>query len=69
MNCPRCNIEMKRGIALPEYEEQGVRAMRGYVVTADNLEFVDCLKCPKCGHSDDDGLVTITIKYDGVSND
>lgn len=56
MFCPRCKIEMKPGIALPERYEVGRVCTgfgRGHIVNAENLELIKCMKCPKCGHSDD----------------
>ena len=45
---------MKEGIALPErYKPRTLYEGPGHVNTADNLKLIACLKCPRCGHSDD----------------
>ena len=55
MKCPKCNIEMIVGIALKHQCEVGARyiAPRTYEYM-ETPEIIKCLKCPKCGYSDDD---------------
>lgn len=54
MLCPHCDIDLATGLAIKPNPED-VRGAPGFnpVVTHKNLEFVECLKCPKCGYSDD----------------
>ncbi len=54
MLCPRCDIEMKWGIAIDPHSDANAR----YIVpraplTIKDIELIDVLKCPKCGYSDD----------------
>lgn len=52
--CPRCNIEMGVGIGI-DYNNRG-SACTGFGTLYLNhrtLKVIDCLKCPKCGYSDD----------------
>ena len=52
--CPKCEIDLEIGIAIKDNEKGGVcRGMGCPPINADTLEIVDCLKCPKCGYSDD----------------
>jgi hypothetical protein len=54
MNCPRCDIEMKLGIAIrPEMEWNALYVCQQPMINAETLELIDVLKCPKCGYSDD----------------
>lgn len=55
MICPKCNIEMIKGIALKPLFEVGCRhiAPRNITYMLDKPEIIECLKCPKCGYSDD----------------
>ena len=52
MKCPRCDIELTNGIAIepgwPGGCFSGLEA-----INADTLEIIDCLKCSRCGYSDD----------------
>jgi len=54
MKCPRCyNTEMVAGQAIKQiYETRG--CFPGPItMNADEIKLIPCLKCPKCGHSDD----------------
>lgn len=55
MICPICNTNMKLGIALKTKSMVGVRTIVPqpfyYMKTPD---IISCMKCPKCGYSDDD---------------
>lgn len=54
MHCPRCNIEMKWGIAIsPDMEANALYIHRPPMINTETLELIDVLKCPKCGYSDD----------------
>lgn len=55
MNCPNCNIEMIYGKTLNTDNKGFFRyiAPVSLFLKADTLKIIDCLKCPKCGHSDD----------------
>ena len=55
MKCPRCNVEMKMGVALknrptgiPDFIGDDFVCTVSYCKEADLIE---CLKCPECGHS------------------
>ncbi len=54
MLCPRCNVELKLGIAIdPRTDKNTLFYRQQYPLTADELELINVLKCPKCGYSDD----------------
>ena len=66
MKCLRCDVEMKPGIAInPKWTDSNVRTicqMRDVHsnMTAEEVEVIECLKCPLCGHSDD---LTIQVTH------
>lgn len=56
MKCPKCKIVMVEGIAI---NSGGCALSRAIVfvqrtIKAKDLKLIKCLKCPVCGHSDDD---------------
>ena len=53
MNCPRCKVEMKTGIAIVPYGED-VRGIVFFQLNTKNAHehLYEVLKCPKCGHSE-----------------
>lgn len=55
MKCPRCNVEMVKGQAIDGFSGRPVRSIAAFQAVVDHktLKLVECLKCPKCGHSDD----------------
>lgn len=56
MNCPKCGTEMKMGIAIKPPDHDGCRIVDLWftrLIRAEDIELIDCWKCPKCGHSDD----------------
>lgn len=70
MICPKCNIEMVLGKAIKTDQDLGPRfypppcsfqaatvPRLPSFITAETLELIDCLKCPKCGHSDKIGTL------------
>lgn len=58
MKCPKCDIEMKWGIAI-DYPTRGI--VPTPLLTVRNIELIDVLKCPKCGYSDD-GVDPVKLK-------
>lgn len=62
MNCPKCDVELKWGIAI-DADPHGI--VPNVNKTVDTLELIDVLKCPKCGYSDD-GVDPVKLK--GVVN-
>lgn len=56
MICPKCKTEMIIGKAIntghPAYLERAVICFGPTKIDASNIELVDVLKCPKCGHSE-----------------
>lgn len=48
MICPRCQVEMVDGFCIGAATSNGI-VPKEY----DQPKIVSCLKCPKCGHSDD----------------
>lgn len=55
--CPKCDVEMVEGKAIqygPKGYDQNVCTGFGRIyLTHDNIKLIECLKCPRCGHSDD----------------
>ena len=62
MNCPKCDVELKWGIAI-NYPPQSI--VPNPLVTVKTIDLIDVLKCPKCGYSDD-GVDPVKLK--GVVN-
>ena len=52
MKCPKCDIEMTKGIGI-DYHDPGGLGMFQHRLTAEEIKLIECDKCPKCGHSDD----------------
>ena len=63
MKCPKCNVEMKWGIAIDPNVQGSIVPIANK--TVDTLKLIDVLKCPKCGYSDD-GVDPVKLK--GVVN-
>lgn len=54
MKCPRCNVEMKTGIAIDAGSTpHGAIVFTRQSYTHATLKLIKVYKCPKCGHSDD----------------
>lgn len=54
MICPKCGIEMKIGQAIKTLDTNNCRVVEfDVLIKAKDVELIDCLKCPNCGHSDD----------------
>ena len=55
MKCPRCDVDLVKGFAIAGFNEPPARGITffPYVVDHKTLRLEDCLKCPKCGYSDD----------------
>jgi len=55
MKCPRCNIEMKKGVAIAHGYNENERGPANYIphFNAKTYKLIECSKCPNCGHSDD----------------
>lgn len=54
MKCPKCNVEMKPGIAIEsKYTRCCLVIMAPVLTNAENMRIINVLKCPKCGHSDE----------------
>lgn len=53
MICEKCKVEMVYGKAIKTQEISRSCFISPAKITAKNLVIIDCLKCPKCGHSDD----------------
>jgi len=55
MNCPKCGTEMKLGRAIDPIEESNCHYFAPQpLINSETLRLIDVLKCPKCGHSDDE---------------
>lgn len=53
-DCPRCKVPLVIGKALYPYTEKNALYITAPAPgTAETIKMVDCLKCPKCGFSDD----------------
>lgn len=57
MDCPRCCVEMKIGFAIDPKGSDPLESLTYWnrTLKADDVEIKECLKCPQCGHSEDDG--------------
>ena len=55
MKCPRCNVEMTKGMAIETYNGPPYRSITFFqhVIDHETLKLIECLKCPKCGYSND----------------
>lgn len=54
MKCPKCDGVMDIGFAIkPKYPEGCLFIMPPSKLRFEDIEFIDCYKCTKCGHSDD----------------
>ena len=55
--CPKCKVEMIEGKAIQygskHFNENVCIGFGRPIVNHKNLKLIECLKCPKCGHSDD----------------
>ena len=67
MICKHCKIEMTIGLVIdPRYEENGLPVTGRLPITAENMDIVNCWKCPRCGHSEflsQDDIDAITSVY------
>lgn len=56
MQCERCKIPMKIGIAIGEENSRMKGEICRYIVPTDTVLkdplLLECWKCPKCGHSE-----------------
>lgn len=61
MICKKCNVKMVQGTAIKSQFIHGERPFGwpGYI-NHKTIKIIDCLRCPKCGHSDDNK----TSKYE-----
>ena len=56
MICPRCGVDMVVGIAIKPSDHDGCRIVDLWflrLIRAEDIELIDCWKCPECGYSDD----------------
>mgnify|MGYP003353498651 CR=1 FL=1 len=55
MYCPDCgNIKLEMGIAIdPKYVGHTIVPTQR-TLKPEEVKLIDCIKCPKCGWSDDD---------------
>lgn len=55
--CPKCKVEMVEGKAIQygskEFDKNVCVGFGRPMVNHKTLNLIECLKCPKCGHSDD----------------
>jgi hypothetical protein len=57
MKCPKCKIDMVKGIAIEASEPNYCGCLFTIPkITAETLKIIECMKCPICGYSDDDTL-------------
>ena len=49
--CPKCKVDLENGIAIKTDDWSYIAVLSKPLITADELELIDVLKCPKCGHS------------------
>lgn len=67
MKCPKCeNVEMVVGKAICTGQsivyERAIIALPSPPIDSTNIELIDVLKCPKCGHSEyiDNVIIPLT---------
>lgn len=55
MYCPDCgNIKLEMGIAIdPKYDGRPPISPVPRTLNPNQVKLIDCIKCPKCGWSDD----------------
>ena len=53
MLCPKCNVEMVKGIAIDPERDAYARGIVPQIRYLKDPQLIDVLKCPKCGYSDD----------------
>jgi hypothetical protein len=54
MTCPKCKVPMVHGLAIKTEEPcLHVCFPNTPTIEAKDLELIDCLKCPLCGHSEE----------------
>ena len=53
MICPKCSTTMVVGVAIRTNCANTLYIMAPAPIRANELQLIRCLKCPKCGHSDD----------------
>lgn len=53
--CPLCKIPLVMGQAIKPKDNMYYRSIVPFNETlkASEIKLIDCLKCPKCGYSDD----------------
>lgn len=53
--CKHCSVDMKLGQAIFTHDHKGCCTGfgGGGNIPADQVNLIYCLKCPKCGHSED----------------
>lgn len=52
--CPRCGVEMSVGLAIQTDSRLDQNVCIGFGrITIKEPKIIECLKCSKCGHSDD----------------
>jgi hypothetical protein len=59
MDCPHCKIPLTKGIAIQtrtisHFEDEFGNKARSCFYAQGRPRLVPCLKCPRCGHSDDE---------------
>lgn len=56
MKCPSCNteVELVEGIAIDTGDWDDRAIGHAPVYNDETLKLCECLKCPLCGHSEDD---------------
>lgn len=53
MICPRCGVEMILGQAIdPKRDERAIYFLPQYPLSVEQMDIIDCYKCPMCGHSE-----------------
>jgi len=54
MICPKCQVEMKKGIAICPKIDPYARCIvpQTDIIPHKALRLIDVFKCPKCGYSD-----------------
>lgn len=57
MECLRCKVEMVSGIAIDPKGSDPIESFSwgNPTLKAKDIEIKECLKCPLCGHSEDNG--------------
>jgi hypothetical protein len=68
MQCPKCNVELKEGIAIKSSYQTSGCIFGPVLINGNTLKLIDCLKCPKCGYSDDGVVIEPQLKGYSMSS-